>query len=145
MKKLFMFLMMALPMMFISCAEEDEQDVALATQLVGQFNDNSVVSYDFWLDGEFNSFNGFGVINIELDNENVVKLSGYIKASGKVLNNHLYLEPQHNKLGFVTYDTVFDPVDLSNINEIEMIQTITGTGEGDKPFKTIVKHKLVRI
>ncbi len=137
--------MMILPMMFISCVEEDEKDVALATQLVGQFNDNSVVSHDFWLDGEFDSFNGFGIINIELDNENIVKLSGYIEASGKVLNNYLYLEPQHDKLGVVIYDTVFDTVDLSNINEIEIIQTITGTGEGNKPFKTIVKHKLVRI
>ena len=35
MKKLFLFLMMILPMMFISCVEEDEKDVALATQLVG--------------------------------------------------------------------------------------------------------------
>lgn len=153
MKKVFALLAMALVMIpMVSCAdsEEDEHNAEVAQQLKGVFNDNSIIDQDFWMEGNLTQHTGAGVITIDVEKDNKVKLSGYIKATGQVVDNQLVLDDQEGKQGYVRYKTTFSRPDLTNLDEIEFTQTILGTSQerddvAPKPFKTIVRHKLIRI
>lgn len=153
MKKVFALLAMALitiPMVSCADSEEDERNAEVAQQLKGVFNDNSIIDQDFWMEGNLTQHTGAGVITIDVEKDNKVKLSGYIKATGQVVDNQLVLDNQEGKQGYVRYKTTFSRPDLTNLDEIEFTQTILGTSQErddvtPKPFKTIVRHKLIRI
>lgn len=151
-KKMFLLLTALISLLYMSCqqSEADMENEALANELVGLYTDSSVIHYNsLWYNDTW-VHNGYGVIVITKEENNIVKLNGYLKERGLVDNGRLLINEQHKKSGYVTYSSKYDPIDLTNVEHLAFVETINGFSQENadsvkKYFITTVEHKLNKV